>query len=153
MGIRIGATSVTGIEPYFEKLHKLNRYFEDKNWKTLSNNSYGGNFVLALFMVISIYEEVEINLARFNQMKNLERSKDIDGNTQTTLIFKILINPLEIEKLSINQLRDLYCSLFIERINNPLFKIPKTIDYDQLKSDLLVLIEDLKDVDLSSISL
>ncbi|EPH38771.1 hypothetical protein L291_1994 [Acinetobacter guillouiae MSP4-18] len=77
-------------------------------------------------------------------MKNLERSKDIDGNTQTTLIFKILINPLEIEKLSINQLRDLYCSLFIERINNPLFRVPKTVDYDQLKSDLLVLIEDLK---------
>ena len=100
-----------------------------------------------------MYEEKELNQNLFDKAKNLERTKDIDGNPEITLIFNVLISPLEIEKLSINQLRDLYCSLFIERINNPLFKIPKTIDYDQLKSDLLVLIEDLKDVDLSSISL
>ncbi|MFW1942496.1 hypothetical protein ACG93R_03090 [Acinetobacter guillouiae] len=153
MGMRLFATSVTGVEPYLEKLHKINRYFDNENKKALFHSNYGGNLILSVLKVISVYEEKELNQNLFDKAKNLERTKDIDGNPEITLIFNVLISPLEIEKLSINQLRDLYCSLFIERINNPLFKIPKTIDYDQLKSDLLVLIEDLKDVDLSSISL
>ncbi|MFW2173831.1 hypothetical protein ACG95N_09970 [Acinetobacter guillouiae] len=153
MGMRLFATSVTGIEAYFEKLHKISRYFDNENKKALFHNNYGGNLILSVLKVISVYEEKALNQNLFDTAKNLERTKDIDGNPEITLIFNVLISPLEIEKLSIHQLRDLYCSLFIERINNPLFRIPKTVDYDQLKSDLLVLIEDLKDVDLNSIPL
>ncbi|WP_228147087.1 hypothetical protein [Acinetobacter sp. ANC 3832] len=94
---------------------------------------------------------MDVNQTRFNQAKNLERTRDHNRNIEITFIFKSLINPLDIERLPINELRDLYCSLFIERINNPLFRIPKSVDYDRLKSDLLVLVEDLENIDFEII--
>lgn len=44
-----------------------------------------------------MYEEKELNQNLFDKAKNLERTKDIDGNPEITLIFNVLISPLDRE--------------------------------------------------------
>lgn len=57
----------------------------------------------------------------------LERHKNWDGEWESPIIFRLYINPLLVQCLTINELHQHYCDLIIAQLKDPNFKLPKIL--------------------------
>lgn len=147
--MELATTSVTGNESYFDKIFKINITFEDVNRKKLRQKNYGGNITLVGIIPISVYTNFNENLEVYNKRKSSERSKNYDGKMETAIFLKLLINPLDVDRLTLNQLQNLYCDLIKEKLNSPDFKIPKNFGYAEFKLDMLEIVCAFREIKLS----
>jgi hypothetical protein len=145
----IGSSSNTGDATYFNKLFEINSKFRDINRRKLENKDYGGKVSSIIVFPISIYEEEEYNLEIYHQYKVIERFKNYDNLIEYCLNLNLLINPLDVQRLSIENLKQLYCDLIIENLDNINVKMPKNFDFLALKNDFLKIIEDFRDIQIT----
>lgn len=142
----IGSSFNTGDAAYFNKLFEINSKFKDINRRKLENKNYGGKVSSIIVFPISIYEEEEYNLEIYHQYKVIERFKNYDNQIEYCLNLNLLINPLDVQRLSIENLKQLYCDLIIQNLDNINVKMPKNFDFLALKDDFLKIVEDFRDI-------
>jgi hypothetical protein len=145
----IGSSSNTGDATYFNKLFEINAKFKEINRRRLENKDYGGKVSSIIVFPISIYEEEEHNLEIYHQYKVIERFKNYDNQIEYCLNLNLLINPLDVQRLSIENLKQLYCDLIIENLDNIDVKMPKNFDFLALKDDFLKIVEDFRDIQIT----
>lgn len=144
----IGSSSNTGDATYFNKLFEINSKFKEINRRKLENKDYGGKVSSIIIFPISIYEEEEYNLEIYHQYKVIERFKNYDNQIEYCLNLNLLINPLDVQRLSVEDLKQLYYNLIIESLDNIDVKMPKTFDFLAFKDDFLKIIEDFRDIQI-----
>ena len=145
----IGSSSNTGDATYFNKLFEINSEFKRINHRKLENKDYGGKVSSTIVFPISIYEEEEHNLEIYHQYKVIERFKNYDNQIEYCLNLNLLMNPLDVQRLSIDNLKQLYCDLIIENLDNIDVKMPKNFDFLALKDDFLKIVEDFRDIQIT----
>lgn len=142
----IGSSSHMGDAKYFYKLSEINKKFNVLNRRKLKDKDYGGNVTSIIVFPISVYEEEEYNLELYNQYKVIDRFKNYDRKVEYSLNLNLLINPLDVQRLLVEDLKQLYCDLMIQSLNNIDVKIPKKFNFLTLKDDLLKIIEDFRNI-------
>jgi len=145
----IGSSSNTGDATYFNKLFRINSKFKEINRRKLENKDYGGKVSSITVFPINVYEEEEYNLAIYHQYKVIERFKNYDNQIEYCLNLNLLINPLDVQRLSVENLKQLYCDLIIESLDNIDVKMSKKFDFLALKDDFLKIIEDFRDIQIT----
>lgn len=142
----IGSSSNTGDAVFFQKLFAINSEFEERNRKKLERIDYGGNVTGVIIFPISIYDEYEENLKTYNGYKFLDRFKNFDNKTEYCLNVNILISPLDVKRLSVEELKQLYCDLIVKTIENFDFKMPKNFDFLSFKRDFFNIVDDFRKI-------
>ncbi len=140
--MEIGITSHTGHYDYMEKLYRINHQFGATYCKTLRHKQYGGIITGTIIVPISVYEEGEDQ--KNYKKKYLERQKNWDGIWESSIIFNLFINPLVVQRLTMDELDQLYCDSIIAQFNDSNFKLPKNFDSHTFKKDFIEIIEDFR---------
>lgn len=141
--MELGTTSHTGDYPFMDKLHKINHHFDTLYFKSLHKKQYGGIITDCIIVPISIFEEENEDL-KWHKKKFVQKHKNWDGDYEASIIFNLYINPLIIQKLSTDEIQQLYCDLIINQLNDPNFKLPKNFDSMVFKLDLKEIVEDFR---------
>ncbi|MFM6957555.1 MAG: hypothetical protein ACKOXD_03115, partial [Acinetobacter sp.] len=115
------------------------------------DKDYGGNVTSVVVFPISIYEDYDENLQTYNRYKSVDRFRNVDNEIEYCLNVNILLNPLDVEKLSKDELKKKYCDLIVNIIENEVFKLPRKFDFHAFKEDFLKIVDDFKNVILDSI--
>ncbi len=140
----IGSSSNTGDADFFQKLFEINSKFKELNRRKLEDKDYGGNVTSVIVFLISIYEDQDENLQTYNRYKFVDRFRNFDNEIEYCLNVNILLNPLDVEQLSKEDLKKEYCDLIVRVIENEMFKLPKKFDFNAFKKDFLKIINDFK---------
>lgn len=140
----IGSSSNTGDADFFQKLFEINSKFKELNRRKLEDKDYGGNVTSVIVFPISIYEDHDENLQTYNRYKFVDRFRNFDNEIEYCLNINILLNPLDVEQLSKEDLKKEYCDLIVRVIENEMFKLPNRFDFNAFKKDFLKIINDFK---------
>lgn len=142
----IGSSSNTGDTVFFQKLFAINSEFKKRNRKKLERIDYGGNVTSVIIFPISIYDEYEENLKTYKRYKFLDRFKNLDNKIEYCLNVNILISPLDVKRLSVEELKKLYCDSIVKTIENFDFKMPKNFDFFSFKRDFFNIVDDFRKI-------
>ncbi len=141
--MHIGTTSITGDYDYMEKLFSVNHQFKDTYIKTRHHKHSSATITGVIIVPISVYEEEGEDQKNYKKMY-LERHKNWDGEWESSIIFRLYINPLLVQCLTINELHQHYCDLIIAQLNDPNFKLPKNFDAKIFKKDFHEIVNDFR---------
>ena len=141
--MHIGTTSYTNDADYMEKLFQVNQQFRNNYARTLRHKQYGGRITGTIIVPISVYEEEGEDQKVYKKMY-LEKHKNWDGKWESSIIFRLYINPLLVKRLTLNELHQYYCDLIITQLHDPNFKLPKNFNSIEFKKDFFAIVQDFR---------